>query len=220
MKKLSLFVCLACLFAACTSQTLTRTPQISMGGATPGHAAEDKSSAQENRVFIYNASLQMVVNSPDSLNSRLFDIAKKYGGYAVHLGNRHSTIRVTAPNLSKALGELTAHGKIKNQTISGNDVTEAYRDYGIRLDNANKARQRYLDLLQKAENVEAALKVEKELERLNGEIENLKGKLERLKHLSDYSTIGVSMEEKQRMGILGYVFVGIYRGVKWLFVRD
>jgi hypothetical protein len=213
---------MACLFAACTSQTVTRTPRFKTGeGSTPsGHFSGDQSSATESRVVIYKASLQMVVNSADSLNSRLVDIAKKYGGYAVSLGNRHSAIRVTAPNLLQALGELSTHGKISTQSISGNDVTEEYRDYGIRLDNANKARQRYLDLLQKAENVEAALKVEKELERLNGEIESLKGKIERLKHLSDLSTIEVSMEEKRRIGILGYVFVGLYQGVKWLFVRD
>jgi hypothetical protein len=88
------------------------------------------------------------------------------------------------------------------------------------LDNASNARKRYLELLAKAETVEAALKVEKELERLNGEIDSLEGKINQLKHLSEYSTITVYLEEKVKPGILGYVGIGLYESVKWIFVRN
>jgi hypothetical protein len=83
-----------------------------------------------------------------------------------------------------------------------------------------KARERYLELLEKAENVQAALMVEKELERLNGEIDMLKGKINRLEHITEYSSITVYIKEKVKPGIIGYVFVGLYKGDKWLFVRN
>lgn len=122
--------------------------------------------------------------------------------------------------MKNAVTDITILGKTKSKTISGDDVTEQYTDFQIRLDNAYKARDRYLELLAKAENVEAALKVEKELERLNGEIDSLEGKLKRFKHLSAYSTITVYMEEKVKPGILGYIGIGLYQAVKWLIIRN
>ena len=44
-------------------------------------------------------------------------------------------------------------------------------DLEIRLENAEKARNRYLELLDKAETVGEVLSVEKELERLNEKID-------------------------------------------------
>jgi hypothetical protein len=175
---------------------------------------------QEDRMVIIDVMLHITVQNADSLNRKLTEVLKKYDGYAVTLGNDHSTVRVSATNLNKAIADIAQLGKIKSKTIKGSDVTDEFKDFGIRLDNAEKARQRYLELLAKAENVEAALKVEKELERLNGEIESLKGKLERLEHLSDFSTIDIYIDEKQKLGILGYASVGAYKAVKWLFVRD
>ena len=117
----------------------------------------------------------------------------------------------------KAIARL---GKIQNQSLQGRDVTNEYLDYEIRLDNAIKARERYLELLNKAENVEAALQVERELERLNETIDLLKGRMNRIEHLSTFATITVELKEKKKPGILGYIGLGLYHSVKWLFVRN
>ena len=66
---------------------------------------------------------------------------------------------------------------------------------------------------------QAALAVEKELERVNGDIESFEGKLNKLTHLADMATITVQLQEKDKLGPLGYVFVGLWKGVRWLFVR-
>lgn len=212
------------LMAACSSgsKRVVRTPRYRNGGGglSMGYFSRSNFSKNEDRVVIFDATLRITVQNADSLNRSLTEVFKKYDGYAVTLGNEHSTIRVNAISLNKAIADIAQLGKLKSKTIKGSDVTDEYKDYGIRLDNAEKARQRYLELLSKAENVEAALKVEKELERLNGEIETLKGKLERLKHLSDFSTIDIYIDEKQKLGIIGYASVGVYKAVKWLIVRE
>lgn len=183
-------------------------------------AFEESPQKNTGRVLIYNATITLCVRSSDSTNSSLTRVAAKYGGYVQSLGTERSVIRVKASLLAQALNEICSGGKLKKKSIYGDDVTEEYEDSRIRLDNSYKARQRYLELLAKAENVEAALKVEKELERLNKEIDVLEGRIRRLQHLSEYSTITVSIEKKAKPGILGYVFIGLYKGVKWLFVRN
>jgi len=83
-----------------------------------------------------------------------------------------------------------------------------------------KSRERYLELLARAENVQSALLVEKELERLNSEIEFLKGKLNKTSHLVDFATLTISIKEKVKPGLLGYVGIGLFEVVKWLFIRN
>lgn len=172
-----------------------------------------------SKIIIYNATLALMVNNSDSLNSRITEIAKRYAGYVQTIGTSKSIIRVQSEKLNVALQDICNLGNVVDKEIHGEDVTESYWDFKIRLDNATRARETYLALLKKAENVESALKVEKELERLNGEIDILEGKMQKLSHLSQYSTITINIKPKPKPGILGYLGIGIYKTVKWLFVR-
>jgi uncharacterized protein involved in tolerance to divalent cations len=170
--------------------------------------------------ILFSAFLSLAVEVPDTANSHIEKIAKKYNGYVNEIGTYRTIIRVKSENLNDAIKEISELGKVQNKSLSGQDVTEEYLDYKIRLENAERSRERYLELLSKAENVEAALKVEKELERLNETIDLLKGKMNRIDHLSEFSTITINLKEKKKPGLLGYIGIGIYHSVKWLFVRN
>jgi len=230
MKKTLLALLVISFFTSCMSRHHRyRISHIGSRSSAPAYGnfsskRSDKGGNGENekvtqRVVIYNAYLSVEVKNSDSLNNQLTRLANKYEGYVLSIGTEKSVIRVKSVFLAEAISGITNSGKITRKTISGEDVTEEFYDSKVRLDNAHKARLRYLELLAKAENVDAALKVEKELERINREIDVLEGKIKRMEHLSEYSTITVNMEKKVKPGILGYVFVGLYKGVKWLFVR-
>jgi cell division protein ZapA (FtsZ GTPase activity inhibitor) len=219
MKKLLFTLFTMAILAACctTFKQYRSSPEIDANRIS---SLEENEVEEQERIVLYSANIDMMVKSPDSANFRLAEIAKKYEGYVLVLGNRTSVIRVKAAQLNAAIAAIAETGKLQSKTISGQDVTDQYTDYQIRLDNALSARKRYLELLGKAENVEAALKVEKELERLNGEIDTMEGRLKRFEHLAAYSTITVDMGEQRKPGILGYVGIGLYRSIKWLFVRN
>jgi hypothetical protein len=175
---------------------------------------------ESKRIVIFDANLLLETDEPDSISGQMADIAKKYNGYVLLSGNEKTAIRVSSIHLRDAIADIEGLGKVISKELTGRDVTEEYRDLEIRLDNAQKARQRYLELLSRAENVEAALKVEKELERLNQEIDLLKGQLNRLAHLEQYSTITVRIRKEIKPGLVGYIFYGLYKAVAWLFVRE
>lgn len=227
MKQIFYFSLVLVTLASCSTSNQAYSPSTGFdynrGGSSFSEqmiTAPDGTPPFNSRMVIYDASIGLAVKKPDSLNRQLVNIAAANGGYALNLGSGISTIRVKADQLNTALKEVSMLGKVTSKSISGNDVTEQYHDVEIRLDNARKARERYLDLLSKAENVEAALKVEKELERLNGEIDLLEGRKNRMEHLNAYSTINVYYHEKKKPGILGYIGIGLYKSVKWLFVRN
>lgn len=174
----------------------------------------------QDRKIIFSADLSLTVVHPDSANRQIEKVAKKFDGYINEIGSSKTIIRVKSDSLAAALDELSKIGKVTNKSLTGKDVTEAYLDLEIRLENAEKARDRYLELLQKAETVEEILQVEKELERLNEKIDLLKGQMNRINHLDEFSTITVYLKEKKKPGALGYLGLGLYHAVKWLFVRN
>ncbi|MCG8326298.1 MAG: DUF4349 domain-containing protein [Chitinophagales bacterium] len=192
-------------------------------GMEPAQAdqnAREQKLSDDPRKIIFNAYLNMAVENPDSVSQQIEQLAEKYNGYASEVGTARTVIRVESDQLDAAVKAIARLGKVQNQSLQGRDVTNEYLDYEIRLDNAIKARERYLELLNKAENVEAALQVERELERLNETIDLLKGRMNRIEHLSTFATITVELKEKKKPGILGYIGLGLYHSVKWLFVRN
>ena len=168
--------------------------------------------------MIYNASITVVVKKPDTANAHLLTIARKYKGYILSQSVNYTEIRVKADSLQLAMKEIALLGKVKYKNIYTQDVTEDYADLKIRLDNAKKARVRYLELLDKATTVEETLKVEKELERLNTEIDLLEGKMIRITYLEEYSTVTVTVKQRVKLGPVGFVFKYLFKGVSYLFV--
>lgn len=174
----------------------------------------------ENRKILYSASLTLAVKEPDSIGNSIEGVAKKFGGYLSHSSATSITILVKSENIKVAVDELATLGKASDKSFYSQDVTAEYTNYAIRLENAEKARDRYLELLAKAENVTAAVAVEKELERLNETIDLIKGNMNLLDHREELSSITISVHERKKPGIFGYIGIGLYESVKWLFVRN
>ncbi len=171
------------------------------------------------KMLVYNANMGITVKNSDSTISQITRIASEQKGYVVSKSNYRITIRIESEKLDGTIAQVSKLGKLTSKSVSTTDVSDNYADIKIRLDNAEKARTRYLELLAKAENVEAALKVEKELERLNTEIDQLRGQMIKMEHDVRFSTLTVNVNQKQKLGPLGYLFVGIGKGIGWLFVR-
>jgi hypothetical protein len=66
---------------------------------------------------------------------------------------------------------------------------------------------------------EAAL-VERELERVTGQLEQLKGQLQALEQRVQYAALSVEFSRDMKPGPVGWIFYGLFSGVKWLFVWD
>ena len=202
------------LASGCKSSTKYAYDQLAMT-----REASDKAMPTERKI-LFSADLSITVKEPQQANQRMKEIASKYEGYVSEEGTARTVIRVNSERLDEAMAEVAALGKVTSKNLTGKDVTEEFMDLQIRLDNAQKARERYLELLAKAENVEAALKVEKELERLNETIDLLRGRINRIEHLDEFATIAARWAERKKPGPLGYVAIGLYQSVKWLFVRN
>ena len=170
--------------------------------------------------MIYDASLQIESKVPYITISKIKNISQKENGYILNLGNDNITIRVPVENMNQTIQEIHQLGVIKNSDLYGKDITSSYYDITIRLENLEKIKGRYLELLKKSDSVDTTLRIEKEIERLQLEIESLKGQYQRLTHLKEFSTIVIGITVPISPGPIGWIFVEIYEGIKWLFVWE
>lgn len=135
----------------------------------------------------YNASLRVVV--------------KQLGGYIACEEQSQSdykienivSIRVPVDQFENAVTSLTpATEKILEKKISSDDVTSQIVDTKSRMEAKRKVRDRYIDMLKQAKNMEEILKVQNEINDKQEEIESAAGRAEYLGHASAYSTINLT----------------------------
>lgn len=164
--------------------------------ATQGQSGAPNSE----RLVIKTADLALQVESARDAEARLRALVSQLGGYVVKVETTGAdadmtarvTFRVPAARFDDALaGAQGLATKLLSRTVSGDDVTEEFVDLSSRLRNLEATRDRLLTFLEKAENVEDALKVNESLTQIQGEIEQLKGRQQFLQQSAALSTITV-----------------------------
>lgn len=174
-----------------------RPDYLQVGGQT---------AAEVDQKIIKNGSLQLVVKSVSEAIDRIGSLAGQKGGFVqnssvtergdgTHYGQ--ITVRVAAKDFETSMNGIKALAAVvKNESATGQDVTEQYTDLEAQLRNAQAQEQTYLKVLDKANTVEDILKVQQRLGDIRGTIESLQGRLKYLENVTSYSTINVSLEEE------------------------
>jgi hypothetical protein len=147
--------------------------------------------ARVQRLVIYEGVIHVVVDRIGDSLEHIKAVVVNMGGYMHSMSRDSITLKVPADKFNAAIAELEKIGEVTKKDISGTDVTDKMRDLNIRLANAEKFRERLIELLDKADKVEDALKIEKELERITRDIELHKGKIAHLKNSVAFSTLTV-----------------------------
>jgi hypothetical protein len=176
--------------------------------------------ADKNRSIISTVQVRLERAEPEKGPAEAVTLAKAHGGYAQLVTDASATVRIPAGRLDTFLEKVPALGTVAERRVSSEDVTETHRDLKVRLETLERARQRYLQLLDKAASVPEAVLVEKELERVTVEYESLKARLEALEGAVALATVQLDFGRPVRPGPVGWIFYGLARGVKWLFIWD
>jgi len=222
IKILYIFVFAAfAVLSSCSSsaQTPAGYAQVSFNDSGPftgGRASEV--SVIDDRMITYTASLDLSVRNPNDTKNLLIEQINVNNGFIVRETEFSITARIPSGNMDYYFNFAKTLGNINNESKTGTDITDQYRDNVIRLENLKNVRNRYLALLDQADTVGDILNIERELERVNLEIERLEGRIQHAELSVAYSNITVTFRERTRPGPLGWIFYGLYQGIKWLFV--
>jgi hypothetical protein len=186
-----------------------------------GDSVSAARDAAETEMIAYTVTVRLDVKKVEESLRTVLGEVKTHGGFVVQeSSSRYSevTARIPAENVEPFVGRLGVLGRVSHLRRAGVDIGRQYRDDLTRLENLKTVRDRYLALLEQAVNVTEILGIERELERVNTEIELLEGKKNYAELRVSYSQVSVQIRERTAPGPLGWIFYGLYAGVKWLFV--
>lgn len=225
MKALLFIPFIAILLVSCTTSR-SSTSSWNYDGHSPnlvqmadGYSVDEDLLSKPTVKKVYIANGEIVYRDLNDLKKGVDTLLAKYDSYLVFQSNYTLTLRVSVVDLDSLLKNLSILGEVNYVNKSVNDITQAYTNDSIRLKNAMVSRDRYLDLLKQAKDVKEIILIEKELERLNTTIESLNFSLESKNKNVMYSKVHINLKEKVKPGLLGYVGIGLYKSVKWLFIR-
>ena len=159
------------------------------------------------RLVIRNANLTIVVTDPSQSVEDISHMAQEMSGFVVSsniyqttfddtvVANRASiTIRVPAERLDEALGQIKDDAlEIRNENISGQDVTQEYTDLKSQLRNLEAAEEELLEIMDASTQAEHVLEVFEHLRQVRGEIEITKGRIQYYEESARMSAISVEI---------------------------
>ncbi len=109
------------------------------------------------------------------------------------------TIRIESNHFDSVYNSLGELDNLVSKESTSREVTMEYVDLQRRLEVFRTQEERYLEMLDKAENIEEMLAVEKELGRIRVEIESIQGKLKYFDSVTDYSYIDITVEQRKSL---------------------
>jgi hypothetical protein len=182
----------------------TAAPEATAAAGSLGLASLP--AARVERMIIKNAEMDLLVADTDVALDSITVIAADYGGYIVSSHTwfegefKYATVRLGVPvaefeNILRRLRGLAL--KVNSEVASGEDVTDQYVDLQSRLTNLEATQARIREFLDKAANVEEALKVNEQLSQVEAQIEEIQGRMNYLKDRSAFSTIDVQLSPER-----------------------
>lgn len=147
-------------------------------------------------------------------------LSQEVGGMVLAEEEATLHLRVPEPRLAEVMTRLEALAPFTESSIQAPEVTGVVRDLRIRADSDRALRARLIALLEKAQTVEEILAVERELARVNESLALAEAQLSDQEGKVAFADVHLTVEDPATPGPVGWVFYGLYRGVKWLFVWD
>lgn len=219
--------------------------------ATRGEKSDiDRTVSGTSEVSDLNLPISRMVIKTGSLGIRVKDVDKAYsqalmlieakGGY-VQSGTLSEsggaradlTIKVNPEGFISLVSALEELGTVENKTISGQDVTEEYYDLAAELETQLEMKARFFELLKQARNVDEAITVEQQLERIGYNVNRIKGRMKYLETMVGESTITLSLYSQTKavsepfinwnqvghgFVVAGQVLVSIFVGILYALV--
>ncbi|MFN3165682.1 MAG: DUF4349 domain-containing protein [Phycisphaeraceae bacterium] len=145
-------------------------------------------------LIIYTAELGLKADRVELVQAKAERVIETKGGYIGESSPGRLVLRVPAAAFEEALDVLAGLGEVTTRRVFAQDATERVVDLESRLRSAQTLRDRLIEMVKGAENLEHALKVEQELARVTEQIELIQGRLRLAKQQIAYATITLTIQ--------------------------
>lgn len=176
--------------------------------APPGENEKQQSPQQSNvaaapkmdweKKIIKNANLNIEVANYDAFNQQVHTDVKRWGAYVAQEEQQSSEykkensiyIKVPVDQFDNLVQSITSgKDELIVKKITSEDVTGEVVDTRARMEARRQIRQRYMDLLKQAKNMEEILQVQTVIDDIQVQIESASGRINYLTHAASFSTV-------------------------------
>lgn len=177
------------------------------GSAERGGEGGPSSAQKAARAVIRSAALHLSHEAPAGVTERAASLARAAGGYVLDGSTQtaqgsvlRSTVvlRVPEPAFEATLAGLRELAALREESITGQDVTDEFVDTEARLRALRTLAARLLGLLEQSGKLSDLLQVEQELARVNAEIERHEGRLRYLRERTAMATITLTVHAPEQ----------------------
>ena len=191
------------------------------------------SNADWDKKIIKTGVINVQTEEHKNYSRQIHDLITKWEAYIAREEESESdgkvnnslSIKVPVAHFDEAINNISSlKGKMLVKQISSQDVTGEMMDIRTRAEAKKRIRLRYLDMLQKAKNIEEVIQVEREINQIQEQIEAAEGRLNYLSHTTSYSTIELSFFqvldpkaiEDPNPGYARRLLLALNEGLKWI----
>ncbi|MBX3243239.1 MAG: DUF4349 domain-containing protein [Acidobacteria bacterium] len=178
-------------------------PNLTLDGS--GRVAQH--AVPSERKIIRNADLSLESETPEEVQNKIAAIAESKGGFVIESQQRTSdsrsakrdtvtmSVRVPAEKFAEAVDEIRkTAGRVLVETVKGQDVTEEFIDIEARLAAKKALEAQFIEIMKRANSVEDALNVQRQLSDVRAEIEKIEGRKRFLQDQASLSTINITIQ--------------------------
>ncbi|NLY43352.1 MAG: DUF4349 domain-containing protein [Clostridiaceae bacterium] len=165
-----------------------------------------------DRKIIFNAFISLEVEEFDTTYKKIISIVQNSGTGYMESSNSQSikiasnpdrykregtiVIRVAQDQFNNVLDEIKSMGTVLDERVDSKNITGEYYDTTYRTKMYEAERDRIMEYLKEAKDLDTMLKLERKLSEVTYEIERLKGTLRNWDNLVEFSTITIEIKEK------------------------
>ncbi|TGE33229.1 DUF4349 domain-containing protein [Desulfosporosinus sp. Sb-LF] len=161
------------------------------------------------RKITQDLNLTLEVGTVNDAVNLIIREVQQQGGYVVSSQqsgtDNHSsaqmTVKIPVAKFDELRNSLSTWGKVLNQQLLANDITNQYYDSRIRQQTLEAQEKRLVEILNQAKTVDDVLKVENSLGNIRQQIEQLKGQLKLWNNQVDYSTVSLQLVTLQSANV-------------------
>jgi hypothetical protein len=167
---------------------------------------------QSDRMIVRSATISLTSDHFDQIRQAIERLTTQHQGRVAALNltgdastrrSLRATLRVPAAQLDALLAGLRALGRVQDESLGTDDVTESFRDLGLRTANARREEQRLVELLAKhTGDLADVLAVERELARVRLDIERMDAETRATQQRVDLATIELTVSEQYRADLV------------------
>lgn len=158
---------------------------------TPTEPTATDAVDTSGELLIYTALFHVGVYDVAAAEAAIAESARSLGGFVFSQSDDTIVVRVPAARFLSFTTQIDGTYDVLHRQIDAQDVGEEFRDVEIRIRNLEVMRDRVAALLSSATDVEQALAVEQQLERITAELESLRGRQRFLADRISFSTVTV-----------------------------